>query len=132
MWDENSVLYSDLSYMTEADFIDWKQLRGKTFYITGGTGLIGYYLIQTLLYRNAKQYRIGRVLVLTMVLEALPRYMLQPQVVQRFSKIISLVSCLIEMLLEFPTLTVELLVSTTVKENSSTTGIKPMLGTSMI
>lgn len=54
MWDENSVLYSDLSYMTEADFIDWKQLRGKTFYITGGTGLIGYYLIQTLLYRNAK------------------------------------------------------------------------------
>ena len=54
MWDENSVLYSDLSYMTEADFIGWKQLRGKTFYITGGTGLIGYYLIQTLLYRNAK------------------------------------------------------------------------------
>lgn len=33
---------------------DWGQFRGKSFYITGGTGLIGFYLIQALLYRNAK------------------------------------------------------------------------------
>lgn len=69
MWDENSVLYSDLSYIVKADFIDWGQFRGKSFYITGGTGLIGFYLIQTLLYRNAKFQDHIRILALVRDIE---------------------------------------------------------------
>lgn len=52
MWLNNEVFKSDLNYINNQSFIDWDKLLGKTIFITGGTGLIGYYFICALLYRN--------------------------------------------------------------------------------
>jgi nucleoside-diphosphate-sugar epimerase len=52
MWLENKVFKEDLDYIINVDFIDWSKLDNKTVFITGATGLIGYYLTCALLYRN--------------------------------------------------------------------------------
>ncbi len=52
MWIENKVLYEDLKYINETDFIPWQKVQNKNVLVTGGTGLIGYYVIQSLVYRN--------------------------------------------------------------------------------
>ena len=33
--------------------IEWNKLKDKTFFITGATGLIGKYLIDTIMYKNS-------------------------------------------------------------------------------
>ena len=52
MWIENKVFKEDLDYIINVDFIDWPKFNNKTIFITGATGLIGYYLTCALLYRN--------------------------------------------------------------------------------
>ena len=52
MWLENKVFKEDMDYIINVDFIDWSKLNNKTIFITGATGLIGYYLTCALLYRN--------------------------------------------------------------------------------
>lgn len=52
MWINNEIFKSDLSYINDQNFIDWDKLSQKTIFITGGTGLIGYYFICSMLYRN--------------------------------------------------------------------------------
>lgn len=52
MWIDNKIFESDLIYINNASFIDWDKFQGKNFFITGGTGLIGYTLVCALLYRN--------------------------------------------------------------------------------
>lgn len=52
MWLENKVFKEDMDYIINVDFIDWSKLNNKTVFITGATGLIGYYLTCALLYRN--------------------------------------------------------------------------------
>lgn len=52
MWVENPVFRRDMEFINDADFIKWDQLEGKTVFITGATGLIGYYLVSALAYRN--------------------------------------------------------------------------------
>ena len=37
------------------DFIEWEKFKGKTFFITGATGLIGYTLIRSLIYTSGKR-----------------------------------------------------------------------------
>lgn len=52
MWIENEVFNEDLKYINEAAFIPWNKIKNKSVLVTGGTGLIGYYVIQSLAYRN--------------------------------------------------------------------------------
>ncbi|MCH5216320.1 MAG: NAD(P)-dependent oxidoreductase [Muribaculaceae bacterium] len=41
-----------MEYVCNAQFIPWENLKDKTVFITGATGLIGYTLVQALLYAN--------------------------------------------------------------------------------
>ena len=52
MWIDNTIFKEDLDRINRASFIDWAKFDGKTFFVTGGTGLIGYTFICALLYRN--------------------------------------------------------------------------------
>ena len=52
MWLKNPVFREDMEYIAGADFIPWDKLRGKTLFITGATGLIGFNLISALAYMN--------------------------------------------------------------------------------
>lgn len=51
-WIESNVVEEDLRFLSEHADIPWEKLHKKTILITGGTGLIGKNLIQTLLYIN--------------------------------------------------------------------------------
>ena len=52
MWLKNPVFRNDMEYIAGVDFIPWDKLRGKTLFITGATGLIGFNLISALAYMN--------------------------------------------------------------------------------
>lgn len=52
MWIDTPVFKEDMEQIIHADFIPWENLNGKTIFITGATGLIGYYLVSALIYRN--------------------------------------------------------------------------------
>ena len=45
----------DMEYICSSEFIPWKQLQGKTIFVTGATGLIGYTLVNALIYANQKK-----------------------------------------------------------------------------
>ncbi|MCD8117250.1 MAG: NAD(P)-dependent oxidoreductase [Oscillospiraceae bacterium] len=45
----------DLAFISKAEFIPWEQLRDKTIFVTGATGLVGYSLISALLYANERR-----------------------------------------------------------------------------
>ena len=55
MWTENKIFLEDLEYGLNAEFIPWDRFSGKTFFITGATGLIGYTLASLLLYRSVEK-----------------------------------------------------------------------------
>ena len=42
------ILKEDIGYLANSNMIDWKELTGKSVFITGGTGLIGSQLALTL------------------------------------------------------------------------------------
>ena len=48
----DQLFYEDIHGVSLADFIPWKQLKNKTLFITGATGLIGSSLIKALLYAS--------------------------------------------------------------------------------
>ena len=50
MKEEISAFQEDLERLADREYIDWERFRGKTFFITGATGLIGYTLTSALLY----------------------------------------------------------------------------------
>ncbi|MCD7749655.1 MAG: NAD-dependent epimerase/dehydratase family protein, partial [Oscillospiraceae bacterium] len=52
MWLETPVFREDLECFAAQKQIPWQQLRGKTVFLTGGTGLIGSTLVSGLLYAN--------------------------------------------------------------------------------
>lgn len=52
MWIENDIFREDLEFITSRQFIDWKKFENKTVFVTGGTGLIGFYVVNSLLYYN--------------------------------------------------------------------------------
>lgn len=54
----------DMEDVCNAQFIPWEKLTGKTIFITGATGLIGYTLVQALLYANKKRQLNLKVLAL--------------------------------------------------------------------
>ncbi|MBP3818876.1 MAG: NAD(P)-dependent oxidoreductase [Butyrivibrio sp.] len=49
---ENPVFSEDMEYIAGVNFVPWEKLRGKTLFITGATGLIGFNLISALIYMN--------------------------------------------------------------------------------
>lgn len=55
MWLENPVFRDDMEYIAGVDFVPWEKLRGRTLFITGATGLIGFNLISALAYMNRKR-----------------------------------------------------------------------------
>ena len=55
MWLENPIFREDMEYIAGVDFVPWEKLRGKTLFITGATGLIGFNLISALVYMNLKR-----------------------------------------------------------------------------
>ena len=64
MWTENRIFLEDLEYGSNAEFIPWESFSGKTFFITGATGLIGYTLASLLLYRSVEKKSDIRVVAL--------------------------------------------------------------------
>lgn len=70
MWLQETVFCEDLENICKAQYIDWDELNGKTVFITGSTGLIGYYVTSALLYRNLKYNANIKVLALVRNLEA--------------------------------------------------------------
>lgn len=64
MWIDTPVFHEDMEAISAVDFIPWNQFREKTFFITGGTGLIGSTLISALLYANTKKSLNCRVVAL--------------------------------------------------------------------
>ena len=64
MWKENEIFRGDMESLCSSDYLPWKELEGKTVFITGGTGLIGYTITSTLLYRAYKRKTKLRVLLL--------------------------------------------------------------------
>ena len=70
MWLQETVFFEDLENICKAQYIDWDELNGKTVFITGSTGLIGYYVTSALLYRNLKYNANIKVLALVRNLEA--------------------------------------------------------------
>lgn len=64
MWVENPIFREDLERLAQCEFIPWDEFAGKTFFVTGGTGLIGYTLISALLYYNKTRNADIRVLAL--------------------------------------------------------------------
>ncbi len=69
MWLREAVFQEDLENICKAQYIDWDELNGKTVFITGATGLIGYYVTSALLYRNLKYNANIKVLALVRNLE---------------------------------------------------------------
>lgn len=55
MWIDNKIFKEDMEYIIHANFINWENLNNKTIFITGVTGLIGYYLTSSLVYKNIKE-----------------------------------------------------------------------------
>lgn len=52
MKSENEIFAEDMKRICESDFIPWTDLQGCTILVTGATGLIGYTLVNALLYAN--------------------------------------------------------------------------------
>lgn len=52
MWTENPIFRDDLDRLASYDYIPWQELKGKTIFITGATGLIGYTVVCALLRYN--------------------------------------------------------------------------------
>ena len=50
MWIDNDIFREDLEYIINTKYVSWEKFANKTFFITGGTGLIGFYVINSLLY----------------------------------------------------------------------------------
>ena len=51
----NSVLKEDLDEIVNSNTIDWNNLKDKSIFITGATGLIGSILVKALLMKNKKE-----------------------------------------------------------------------------
>lgn len=69
MWINNKIFKEDMEYIIHANFINWEKLNNKTIFITGATGLIGYYLTSSLVYKNIKENSNIKILALVRDIE---------------------------------------------------------------
>lgn len=69
MWTSDRIFSEDLKAIEESSFISWEKFHGKSIFITGVTGLIGYTLACSLLHYE-KKHRTGlKVIALVRKLE---------------------------------------------------------------
>ena len=65
MWQEGSIFYEDVENICKAEFVPWDELKGKTLFITGATGLIGSALVKALVCANReKNLRMNLILLI--------------------------------------------------------------------
>ncbi len=69
MWKNNLIYEEDFEFVSDFKSIDWEKFRNKTIFITGGTGLIGLTLINSLLYANEKKQLDMKIVALVRDLE---------------------------------------------------------------
>lgn len=69
IWAENAVFTESIDKAVNVDFIPWEDLKGKTLFITGATGLIGTALIKSLSLANQKYDLDIRILALVRSIE---------------------------------------------------------------
>ncbi len=55
MWIDTEVLKKDMDYILDSSYVNWDEFKNSTFLITGGTGLIGSTIINSLVYANLKR-----------------------------------------------------------------------------
>ncbi len=55
MWPYGDNYIEDMKYISSASYIPWELLKGKTILVTGATGLIGFNLINGLLYADREK-----------------------------------------------------------------------------
>ncbi|WP_337464815.1 NAD-dependent epimerase/dehydratase family protein [Acidaminococcus timonensis] len=67
------VLQEDLAAVSQADYIPWNQLQGRSVLVTGGTGLIGSTVIKALCYANTAKKLHLRIFALVRNLEKAER-----------------------------------------------------------
>ncbi len=65
MWIENEVFKEDLKYIVSRPYINWDKLAGSNIFVTGGTGLIGRYIINACLFYNHTHK--NKITILTLV-----------------------------------------------------------------
>ncbi len=58
MWIENAIYKEDMQSILTSACVAWEELRGRTIFVTGGTGLIGTSLINALLYAD-RELKLG-------------------------------------------------------------------------
>ena len=54
MWSNNEIIKADLEYIVSVPFINWNEFRNSSVFITGGTGLIGSWLVNAFSYASLK------------------------------------------------------------------------------
>ena len=59
----------DMEHISSADCISWNKLKNKTIFITGATGLIGYTIVNSLIYASKKRALNIKILALVRDLE---------------------------------------------------------------
>lgn len=64
MWIDTPIFKQDMDQIIYSDFIPWENLNGKTIFVTGATGLIGYYLVSSLLYKSLTDHLQIKILAL--------------------------------------------------------------------
>lgn len=52
---EKPALFEDLKSINDVEFISWDELRDKTIFLTGATGLIGAMVVKALLFANQER-----------------------------------------------------------------------------
>lgn len=70
---KEDVLQEDLAAISQADYIPWNQLQGRSVLVTGGTGLIGSTVIKALCYANTAKKLHLRIFALVRNLEKAER-----------------------------------------------------------
>ena len=60
-WGVNShILYREDLDFIDSLTLDWEKIAGKTFLISGASGLIGSFLVDVLMRKNCKVHALGR------------------------------------------------------------------------
>ena len=50
MWVDQALYKEDMEYILQSKSFDWNRIKNSTILVTGGTGLIGSTLINSLVY----------------------------------------------------------------------------------
>lgn len=69
MWENTKLYKDDLETLNGNEKIPWNELKGKNILVTGATGLIGYTLVNSLVYVNEKRNLDSKIFILVRSIE---------------------------------------------------------------